>query len=259
MPTLLELQRAMRAGLIDRNVAEIAGSLGEGYGADRLDIYSNTIMTGLTKALRLTFPAVERLVGGEFFDGAADTFIRKNLPGTACLDQYGGEFADFLRGFPLAASLSYLSDVAALEWLVSRALHAEDREPLELDRLTRIPPEEMSDLRFEPHPAIGLLHADHPADDIWRAVLASDGEALAALDVTAGPVFLLVERGANGVEVARLPEAEWRFLQALCRGEPLHAAIGSIADLDAANLLAGHLAAGRFVALHESSAATAAA
>ena len=111
MPTLLEWQRAMRASLVQRDAAVIVGSLADGAAADRLDIYRNTIFSGLIRTLRLAYPAVERLVGTEFFDGAADIFIRAHLPRAAYLDQYGDTFPDFLRDFAPAASLPYLADV----------------------------------------------------------------------------------------------------------------------------------------------------
>ena len=39
--------------------------------ADRVGIYRNTARIGMTEALRLSFPAVERLVGADFFAMAA--------------------------------------------------------------------------------------------------------------------------------------------------------------------------------------------
>lgn len=248
MPTLLEVQHVMRAGLIERETAAIVASLATGVGPDRLDIYRNTIFFGLTRTLRLAFPAVERLVGAEFFDGAADVFIREHLPRAACLDQYGGEFPDFLNRFPPAASLSYLADVAWLEWAVNCALHAADEAPADFSQLAALPLEDQCRVSFRAQSSVRLLRSDFPVDDIWRAVLNGDDQAMAALDLTAGPVLLLVERGVTGIEVTRMRDSAWRFLQALCRREPLHSAIASAADGDAPSLLAEHLAAGRFVA-----------
>lgn len=247
MPTLLEVQRAMRATIIEGEREAIVGALSDGIGPDRLDIYRNTIFFGLTRALRLAFPAVNRLVGAEFFDGAAEIFIREHLPNAAYLDQYGDAFPEFLRQFPPAASLTYLGDVAQLEWAVNRALHAPDMKPLQLQELAGVAPDVQGTVRFQPHPSLGLISTAYPADDIWRAVLSQDDEALAALDLSAGPVFLLVERANDNAEVTRMRETEWRFLNALCRGDSLLGAMDAAHDLDAASLLAQHLAAGRFV------------
>ena len=92
MPTLLEMQTAMKASLIFRDTGAVAAMLAPHVTADRLDIYRNTFIHTLTKALRLSFPVTERLVGQEFFEGAAQIFIADHPPRVAWLDQYGGEF-----------------------------------------------------------------------------------------------------------------------------------------------------------------------
>src|SRR5580698_1787754 len=95
MPALLELQRALRAQLLgDPACLGDAASLrdvlpsGEG-GALRLAIYRNTAFSALVNALRLSFPAVQRLVGADFFEAAAREFIESALPASAYLNDYG--------------------------------------------------------------------------------------------------------------------------------------------------------------------------
>jgi hypothetical protein len=249
MPTLLELQQATRRGLIVRENQAVGAMFAGHIPPDRLDIYRNTIISGLSKALRLTYSVVERLVGPEFFDGAAQIFIQQHLPRAAYLDQYGEEFADFLRHFPPAASLAYLADVAKLEWAINCSLHASDVGPLELAALAAIPADEQERVCFVAHPSVRLLSVDYPADRIWRAVLAGDDAELMNLDTSAaGPINLVVERRPAGVEVIRLDQPAWHFLTALCDGEPLHSAIDKATGLDASTTLAEHLAAGRFIA-----------
>ena len=249
MPTLLELQQATRRGLILRENQAISAMLADHVPPDRLDIYRNTIISGLTRALRLSYPVVERLVGTEFFDGAAQIFIEEHLPRTAYLGQYGREFADFLRHFPPAASLAYLADVAKLEWAIDCSLHAPDVEPVELASLAAIPADEQERVCFVAHPSVRLLSVDYPVDRIWRAVLAGDDAELMSLDTSAaGPINLMVERRPTGVEVVRLDRPAWHFLRALCAREPLHSVIEKTTGLDASTALAEHLAAGRFIA-----------
>ncbi len=248
-PMLLEIQRAVRRGLVERDDSEassyvFADGLSE---AGRLAIYRNTFASVLTNALRLSFPAVYRLVGADFFEGAARVFIEEQPPQSACLDDYGADFDEFLSRFPQASSLAYLPDVARLEWAVNRALHAPDTEPLELARLAELEEADMARVRFVPHPSVSLIRADYPVDAIWRGVLDQDDVALASIDISAGPVWLLIERLPTGVETRRLNEAEWRFLAALCAGQSLDGAIEEAPDLEAHVLLAEHLAADRFV------------
>src|SRR5215469_3226259 len=89
VPTLLELQRAMRTSLLDRNDGPAAAMLADNVPVERLNVYRKTFVTGVTKALRLSYPAVHRLVGNDLFEGAAAVFITRQPPQAAYLDDYG--------------------------------------------------------------------------------------------------------------------------------------------------------------------------
>lgn len=250
MPSLHELQRAVRLSLVEREDGTAAMYVvGNGLAPEqRLAVYRNTFDGNLTNTLRLSYPAIHRLVGAEFFEGAARIFAHERPPRTAWLDEYGAEFPEFLAGFPPAASLAYLPEVARLEWAVNRTLHAPDVEPLDAQRLADLDPVDHERIRFAADPSITLLSAVYPADAIWRAVLAQDDTALGAIDLAAGPVWLLVQRYPTGVEVMRIDENAWRFADALFSGRPLGAALEAAPGLEAPALLAEHIAAGRFVA-----------
>jgi len=249
MPTLLELQRAVYRGLVAAEEGFCAAHVVADriVGEARLNVYRNTLIGNLTTALRLVYPAIHRLVGGPFFESAARLFIEAEPPQSAWLEEYGAGFPEFLAGFAPAASLPYLPGVTRLERAVNMALHAVDAAPLDLSRLAAVNAADQGHIVFVPHPSVGLLAADYPVDAIWRAVLSQDDAAMTAIDLAAGPVWLMVERNASGVEVLRLPEPEWRFMSELCASRSLQEAIDAAPEIDAASVLAGHLAAGRFI------------
>ena len=249
MPSLRDLQHAVRRSLVQREDSDAAAYIvGDGLAPEqRLSVYRNTFVGALTTALRLSYPAVHRLVGAEFFDGATQVFVHEQPPRCAYLDDYGAEFPEFLTRFPPAASLAYLPDVARLEWAVNRALHAPDAEPLDVARLAEISPAHEDRIRFAPHPSVSLIRADYPVDSIWRAVLEHDDSALAAIDLAAGPVCLMVQRLSSGVDVTRLDQGAWRFAVDLCAGQPLGNVLDAAVGVDAPALLAEHLTAGRFI------------
>lgn len=248
MPTLHEVQTAMRLRLLDGGDSAITAVLADALvPLDRLSIYRNTSRSTLTKALRLNYPAVHRLVGENFFAAAADTFITMEPPRTAWLDVYGTGFPEFLASFEPAATLPYLADVARLERAVGRALHAVDAEPLEVSILVSLAASMVSPVRFKPHPSVGLVSSDYPVDAIWRAVLACDEAAIAAIDLASGAVRLLVERRPGEIGVTRITEGQWIFADALLAGHSLSAAMEAVNDPDAPVWLAEHLAAGHFV------------
>src|SRR5258708_12541187 len=191
MPTLLEMQAAMRQSLVHRDSAAASAMLAAEVRAERLDIYRNTFLLTLTKALRLCFPVVQKLVGDEFFEGAAQVFIAGHPPRAAWLDQYGAEFPDFLRAFGPAASVRYLGDVAELEWAVNCALHAADAEPLDPAKLAAVAPENQGRIRLIPNPSVALVQSGYPVDVIWRAVLAAADDPLPTIPLLSGPLLLL--------------------------------------------------------------------
>ena len=239
MPALLELQQALRAQILGDAPPPDAAS------APRLAIHRDTCLATLVNALRLSFPALQRLVGAVLFEGAAREFIRRHSPTSPCLNDYGAALPGFLAAFAPASTVVYLADVARLEWAVNRALHADDAPPLDLARLAALDQATTSQLRFTVHPAVSVLRLEYPADAIWRAVLEQDGAAMAAIDLAAGPVHLLVERDADAVQVRRLNAARWQFAARLCAGEPLYTMVEHAPDADLGAWLAEHLACGR--------------
>jgi hypothetical protein len=249
MPSLRDAQRALRSALVDGDPAPACAMIAAGGAAPehRLDVYRQGFASTLTRALRLAFPAVHRLVGDDCFDGAAWRFVHAHPPRSAWLDEYGDEFPAFLARFAPTAALAWLADVAHLEFAVVRALHAPDALPLDPRALARLSVEERARIAFVPNPAVRVLSCAHPADEIWRAVLARDDAALAALDPRRAPVELLVDRGPAGVGVTRLDPAVARFTTRLLQGASLEHAIATAGDADAAAVLADHLHAGRFV------------
>jgi len=251
VPALHELQRAVYRSLVARDDDATAYIRADSVAAaERLCIYRNTVYVTLTNALRLSFPAVQRLVGAEFFDASAQNFIEGELPHGAYLDDYGAGFPDFLARFSPAASVPYLSDVARLEWAVSRGLHAPDATPLDLAALGAVGEGDHGRVRFVPHPSVSLLQASYPVDAIWRAVLEQNDAALGAIDLGDTPVWLLIQRLPTGIDVRRLSEPAWRCTSALCAGQPLEEAVEPASGIDVSALLAEHLTAGRFIAFN---------
>ena len=152
---------------------------------------------------------------------------------------------------PQTASVPYLADVARLEWRVNCVLHAPDSLPLDLAHLAQLEEDALAALRLQRHPATRLLRCAYPADVIWRAVLEQDDRALRAVRLADGPVHLLVQRVAEGVDTLRLSPDEWRIFRALFAGEPLGHALARAPETDGFTLVSALLARGCFAhALH---------
>jgi hypothetical protein len=256
MLPLRELQAAVGASILGDAQEELRGIVREdGIAFDRrLQVYRNNSLLSLTDVLKATFPVVCRLVDEQFFHYAADAFIRARPPRAPCLSEYGGEFADFLAGFPPAQRLAYLPDVARLEWAINEAYFATDAAPLEPARIAAVPQERYGALGFRLHPACRLVASAHPVDRIWQAHQ-PDGDLDTPIDLAAGGCRLLVQRRGIDVQMTALDEAGHAFLAALGEGRSLEAAYETAAAIDGAfdlvGALATHLARGTFSDVRE--------
>ena len=256
MSNLHETQRRFTRGMLTARDATIEPWIDEDAisAAERVAIYRNTFLGVVVNAMRLTYPVVERLVGPEFFEGATRLFLQENPPRSACLNDYGGGFDAFLARLPEAAHLSYLPDVARLEWAVAQAAVAEDAPMLDPAALMQFPAETLGDLRLVPHPSLQLVNLASPADAIWHAITDGNEAALSHIKIGGPPFTLLLHRGANGIVFRRLNETERAVTVALSQGRTLGTALGAAPEDEAMPLLAEHLAAGRFTRVEPQSA-----
>ena len=69
-------------------------------GARRVSVYRNNVVNGLTEALRVSYPVVERLVGVEFFAHAARCYVRDVPSRSGNLHDYGAAFPAHLARLP---------------------------------------------------------------------------------------------------------------------------------------------------------------
>ncbi|WP_237657877.1 DNA-binding domain-containing protein [Burkholderia glumae] len=89
MPSLRELQDAFRRSIVERDDLDAAAWIrDDGIEPDRrLSVYRNTFASTLIRAMRLSCPAVDRLVGGEFFDASVRAYITTCPPHSSYLDE----------------------------------------------------------------------------------------------------------------------------------------------------------------------------
>jgi hypothetical protein len=181
-------------------------------------IYRTNVLSKLSESLAATYPVVRRLVGDAFFEEAATRFARGHAPSSGDLNRYGGELADFLARYSHARSLPYLADVARLEWACGRAYHAADGAGFDFAALGRVPEDKRPHVRLALHPAAALIASEHPIAAIWKA---NQPDRDGTPERAKGPDFVLVHRQKLVVAVESLDASQWRFLEAVRRGETL--------------------------------------
>jgi hypothetical protein len=246
-----ETQKAFAGAVLDAEAA-VPASLtrkAEGAPARRFGVYRNNVYAGLIDVLAGRFPVVARLVGEEFFRAMARDYVEREPPSSAVLLRYGASFADFIAGFPQAATVPYLADMAALEWLRHSAYHAADAVPLPLEALASAA-DRAADAVLALHPSLGVVRSSYPIGSIYELNAASRNVPHARL---AGSDDVLVARSGLAVEIRRLAEGGAPFILGLKDGRTIgEAAILALGESSAFDLkanLAGLMASGAIVAV----------
>ena len=209
----------------------------------RLEIYRFNVLANLSGALKDIYPVVLAIVGEEFFQHAAEQFVRAYPSNSGNLNNFGAEWPSFLADYLHAAELPYLRDVANLEWAWHEAFHAADVPPFDLRRLAEVPAETQGSLQFVLHPSARLIQSPYPILRIWE-VNQPDfaGEIEVIWDIPAE--CLLIHRDvADGVSVVikQISIGGYAFLHALARSAALEEAATDALDVDADFDLQGFL------------------
>ncbi len=246
-----DLQHAFATAVLDAEApvpVTLARKAG-GVPSRRFAVYRNNVYAGLIDALAGRFPVVARLVGEEFFRAMARHYVEREPPASAVLIRYGASFPDFIAGFPPAASVPYLSGIAALEWLRHSAYHAADAVPFPLHELARAADHAEAAV-LSLHPSLGIVRSPYPIVSIYELNLQGGDVPPTRL---AGAEDALVARPRLEVEIRRLPQGGAAFILALKDGRPIGeavtAALREAPEFELEVNLAGLMASGAIVGL----------
>jgi hypothetical protein len=211
----------------------------------RFAVYRNNVHVSLVEALAKAFPVTRRLVGEEFFRAMARAYVsaqaRQPDP-----DHLWLALSGFRGGFPPAARLAYLPDLARLERAWLQSYHAAEAEPLDAGEVLGQAPDVLLGLRFIAHPATRLVRSNHAIGSIWAA---HQAETVKPVE-TARPEAVLAHEAACRSAGDRPAGSRHPFAARLLDGTPLGEAAGEALagnpDFDAGRALSGLLALGTF-------------
>ncbi len=252
MHSLRELQLGVMRAVLDGEPDLAGPHIASTPAAARraLNVYANTARSNFIESLVLSFPAVRRLVGQDYFRQVSLGFHARHPSLSGDLQPAGAGFAQYLAHLHAGAEYRYLGEVARLEWLLQQTLLAADHPPFELAKLQAIAPGDYDALRFRLHPSVRLFASEFPAVAIWEAN-AGDAEPQ-VIDLRDGPDHVLLMRIRGQLVFARLALGEEGFLEALLAEEPFAAAVArgeqsGNGEFDAAAALQRFVRAGAIV------------
>jgi hypothetical protein len=192
---------------------------------ERIDIYRNNVMTGVSNALISNFPLLEKLVGREFLDGMVRAYIKENPPTSGHLTFYGADFGDFVEKYEPAKNLAYLPDMARLEIAGNCAYHAQDDRALSVQELAAVPVQDLENIRLKLRYSVQLLKSPWPLEAI-KDFCKGEGDAP---DLSSGGTHLLIYRPRLEVQITKLTESQFEFLNK-AKDRPLGTAVVEIIE-----------------------------
>jgi hypothetical protein len=212
-------------------------------------VYRNTVLAGCIDALQANYPAVERLVGEDWFRAAAAVHARVHLPEQPSLLLYGERFPAFLSAFPPASEVPYLADVARVDRAWSEAHVAADEPALDPSELASLSIVRMNGLTLRPHAATRWVWSDEwPIHALWVRNRFADGEPPSDVRWTGEGVLLTRPFGA--VLTSHLPRGGAALLDACAAGASISEAVGEVLgvapETDIAALFDALLGSGAF-------------
>lgn len=202
---------------------------------ERMAIYANAYAARLLECLREEYKVTRATLGDEAFDLFAADYLQAYPSRSYTLGHLGRRFPQFLAETRPAGSgpepswPDFLVDLARLEAAINDVFDGpgiEEFEPLAVEHLRAIPPEDWGRTRFVPAPCLVLLSFRFPVSSFYGAARA--GTVPSVPDPA--PSWMALSRRDYIVRRFDLSKPQSDLLGALIAGECLEGAIQTCVD-----------------------------
>jgi len=231
MPTLRAAQQWMASLIVhperlERGTPEwVIAAPPQGHCRERLEVYINGYPARVQEAIEESFPAVTHVIGHRATHELVERYVHSLARHSYNVNDVGAELPDLLRSDTLAEQFPFLPDLAQLEWAITRAFHAHDQPPLDLQRLANWTDEQWQHavLRFQP--SVAVVCSPWPIRELWEA-RDTPIEAI-DIDLRDRPDQVLAYRVGYGVRCESIRRDQALVLGALLTGHALGEVIGA--------------------------------
>jgi hypothetical protein len=218
--------------------------------AGLMDGYANNVLQGLVEVLRLTYPAVEKLVGADFFRQVAKAYAKAHKPESTNMDDYGAGFPEYLKTLDGLATLPFVPELACFERAVEEASVATYMKPVDKHAFGGVSPEALMQAKLQLLPSCQVIASEYPLQAIWEFAQKESHTADEKLDVSSGGGEWLICRPDKKVTVMALEKGEVTFLHVLSEHKTLYeafeAADAENPNFSLENTLKRHMVGGVF-------------
>lgn len=233
---LKSLQNTFAQALVDINFLAPALTTFKGnheLNQERFALYRGNVSAIWQQSCVNAYPVLQQLVGADFFDDLARAYGRHHPSQSGNLTEFGSNMPSFLGTLESCRSYPYLSDIAALEWLVHRAYYLKHHTPLTVEELASVPPDQLSNVQCELQPCCALFDSPWAISDIWLAHQSTNPIFPDQISRRSHClIWRLSWRSSWKVKVSQLSAGSYAALQALQAGHMLGAALDKALTVD---------------------------
>lgn len=172
MKSLKELQDSFQRGILaddDAILAEVNDSDKEQRKV-LFGVYRNAYVARLADILYEDYEQLHAYLGDQAFAQLVKAYIAAHPSDQRSARWFGRHLPSFVRDSEAYAKHPEVAEIAQLEKSLADAFDGPDAEPLCIDALVAIAPEEWPKLVFEPHPTAARFTFRTNAADIWTAL-----------------------------------------------------------------------------------------
>ena len=192
---------------------------GPASATERMRVYVEGYPARLFESLQEAFPAVAHVVGMNAFGAMTERYVERVRPRSYNLNHAGEFLVEFLSRDALGTDYPFLSDLAALEWRVSRAFHSFESAPIEPTSLATWTLRDWDRAVLHFQPSLALVGSAWPILDIWHHRETPLAEI--DIDLRDRPQNVLVYRRDHGVQCVEIDGEQPQALSALLAGSSL--------------------------------------
>ena len=193
----------------------------------RLSIYKNNIYFSLIEVLKDTFKSIVETIGEELFVNVARAYLANKPDSNAAIIEFGKDFPDFLKSVDNLSQLTYLYDLANLDYQHHLCYYAIDAEPMPAEAFAQFDTEELiaSSVKFVP--SVKVMSSQYPIYSIWD--LAQDPEKDIKIDAN-NAEYLLLYRADMETVLLNIDYSLYLFLTYLEQQHTLEEALSLVID-----------------------------
>lgn len=217
MLPLRELQQAFAEAVVAGTYSAATAAMAtDGAALRSLALYRRLIRNNYTQVLKITYPALHRLVGACYFGVFARGYFKHFPSISGDLFPYGRHLPAWLQRIEAPP---LLVELARLEWACHEVYQAADSMPLQPDRFQALVSADPSRVTVQFHQTARFLSFPLPVHRVWQALQpdASPDEVV-DLPLPEEETGLIVARSDGKVQVTPLAWLDYRLLEALSQG-----------------------------------------